>query len=319
MVMPLSTINATTFMRSMHRIDPLDLDGRLLQLLVAVVEERSITRAAQRLGLTQSAVSHGLDRLRAVVGEPLVVKSGRGIAPTAHAQALAARAATLVDDLRGFASGAAFDPARLQTTLTIAANDLQRDLLLPRLFARLQAAAPRLALRVVASDVPTAEMLRDRDCHLVISPRPPDAADVLHKRLFDDRYRVFFDAAARAAPAGREDYEAAEHVTVRRAGGRTLEIDRVLADAGVRRRFVVEVPDFAGVLAFVHGSPRLATLPGLLRVAQLRGLAHADAPVPCPSMPMYMLWHQRHQTDPMHRWLRDELEAVVAPALAAAS
>jgi DNA-binding transcriptional LysR family regulator len=314
----IAPINCDPFMPAMHRPDHLDIDGRLLQLLVAVVEERSVTRAAERLGVTQSAVSHGLDRLRAVVDDPLVVKSGRGIVPTARAEALTRRARDLLGGLRGFVAADAFDPARLVATVRIAANDLQRDLLLPRLFGRLRAAAPGLTLHVVPSEVPSAEMLRDADCHLVVSPRPPEAGDIVQKRLFEDCYRVFYDAAERDAPATRADYEQAEHVTVVRDSGRALDIDRVLAAAGVQRRFVVQVHDFAGVRPFLRGTARIATLPGLLRVDLLRGLAHADVPVACPPMPMYMIWHLRYQTDPMHEWLRRELEAVIAPALDAA-
>jgi len=306
-------------MPPIHRIDALDLDGRLLQLLVAVVEQGSVTRAAQQLGLTQSAVSHGLERLRTLVGEPLVVRSGRGIAPTAHAQALATRARQMLEDLRGFAAATVFDPARAQASVRVAANDLQRDLLLPRWFARVHAAAPGLVLRVVPSDVPTPEMLREHDCDLVISPRPPDAGDIVHRRLFEDCYRVYFDARMRAAPRDRADYEAAEHVAVRRASGRALDIDRVLAALGLQRRVVVQVTDFAGVREFLRDSQRLTTLPGLLAAGALRGLAHTELPLPCPPMPMYAIWHQRHQHDPMHRWLRAELDAVVAPALAAAA
>jgi DNA-binding transcriptional LysR family regulator len=75
------------------------------------------------------------------------------------------------------------------------------------------------------------------------------------------------------------------------------------------------VPDFSGLRPFLLGSSRVATMPGLLAVGLLHGLAHAEVPAECPPMPMFMVWHQRRQADPMHRWLRSELEAVVAPAL----
>ena len=140
----------------MSRFDHSDLDGHLLTLLVAVVEERSVTRAAQRLGVSQSAVSHLLDKLRAIVGDPLVV----------------------------------------------AANDLQRDLLMPGLLRQLQAAAPGASLQVIPSGVPGAELLRDAQCQLLLTPRPPAAADLVQKRLFTDRYAVFYDPACRPAPAG---------------------------------------------------------------------------------------------------------------------
>jgi DNA-binding transcriptional LysR family regulator len=305
-------------MPHMSQFDHLDLDGHLLQLLLAVLEEGSITRAAQRLGVTQSAVSHLLDKLRGIVGDPLFVKSGRGIVPTAHAQALAARARVLLDEMRGFSHAAAFDPAALTATVTIAANDLQRDLLLPTLLRRVRSQAPGFVLRVITSGAPSVEMLRDEHCQLVITPRPPEGSDILQKRLFEDRYRVFYDAARREPPRSVDEYLAAEHVTVLHEPRRRLDIDELLAERGLRRRFVVQVPGFAGVGPFLRGSTLIATLPGLLRAHLLHGFDSAPVPVECPAMPMFMVWHRRHHLDAAHRWLRDQLEQVVAPALEAA-
>lgn len=296
----------------MSAFDHSDLDGRLLQLLLAVVEERSVTRAAERLGVTQSAVSHLLDKLRAIVGDPLVVKAGRGIVPTARAEALAVRARVLLEDLRGFATPEGFDPATLRSTFTIAANDLQCDLLLPPLLRRLRLQAPGVALRVIPSGVPSAEMLRSETCQLLISPRPPDAGDLLQRRLFADRYRVFYDANVRQAPQDLADYLAADHVTVVYEPRRSLDIDRLLGDElQLQRRFVASVPAFSGIPPFLRGSALLATLPGLLQLELLRGFAMAELPVAVPEMPMFMVWHARRQSDPVHRWLRDELLAVL--------
>ena len=307
-------------MPAMSQFDHLDLDGHLLRLLLAVIEEGSITGAAQRLGVTQSAVSHLLDKLRAIVGDPLFVKSGRGILPTPHAQALGARARVLLDELRSFSTAAEFDPATLSGLVTIAANDLQRDLLLPSLLRYARAQAPGFELRVIRSGVPAAEMLRDQHCQLVITPRPPEASDILQKRLFEDTYCVFYDAGQRGAPHTLDDYLAAEHVTVLyEPRQRRLDIDEVLAERGVHRRFVVQVPGFAGIGPFLRGSRLIATLPSLLRAHMLRGFDVAPVPIDCPPMPMYMVWHLRHHADPMHRWLRQQLEIVVAPSLAAAA
>ena len=303
----------------MSHFDHLDLDGHLLQLLLAVIEEGSITRAAQRLGVTQSAVSHLLDKLRGIVGDPLFVKSGRGIVPTAHAQLLAVRARVLLDELRGFSHAAGFDQATLATTVTIAANDLQRDLLLPMLLRYVRAQAPGVALRVIPSGAPSVEMLRDEHCQIVLTPRPPEGSDILQKRLFEDSYRVFYDASRREPPRSADEYLAAEHVTVLYEPRRRLDIDEELAERGVQRRFVAQVPGFAGIGPFLRGSTLIATLPGLLRAHLLSGFGSAPVPLPCPPLPMYLVWHRRHHADPVQRWLRQQLEAVVAPALAAAA
>jgi len=297
----------------MNNFDWLDLDAKLLRLLVTVVDTGSITAAAQRLGVTQSAVSHLLDKLRGITGDVLFAKSGRGIVATARAEALAQRARTLLEELERFAHSENFDPGQWRTTITIAANDFQRDALLPELMQRLRGAAPGLRLRVIPSDVPTPEMLRQQQCQLIISPRPPEGADILQKRLFTDHYRVFYDPAVRHAPVTAEDYLAAEHVTVVYAPHRPLDLDATLLRQGIERRFAVQVPGFSGLPTFIAGTPLLATVPGLLGRHLMRDLASAPVPVPCPEMPMYLIWHQRHQHDPAHQWLRQQLEAVARP------
>jgi DNA-binding transcriptional LysR family regulator len=299
----------------MSKFDYSELNGRLLQLLVAVVESGSITAAAQRLGVTQSAVSHLLDKLRGITGDPLFVKSGRGIAATAHAQGLAVRARELLADMERFTQAGAFDPLQWQTTFTIAANDFQRDVLLPALMQRLRVKAPGVVLRVIPSGVPSLEMLRQEQCQLVISPRPPDGSDILQKRLFENPHRVFYDPAMRAAPQSKAEYLAAQHITVVYEGGRSLDVDQWLGSRGVRRNFAVLVQGFSGLAPFIRGSQLLATAPGLLQSHLLKGLANVAVPLPCPKLPMYMVWHLRRQQDEAHRWLRAELEAVVPEVL----
>ena len=303
--------------RYMNDFDWSDLDARSLQQLVAVVEAGSVTGAAQKLGVTQSAVSHQLDKLRGITGDPLFVKSGRGIVATARAQELAQEARALLRQLERFAHAGDFDPSRWQATVTIAANDFQRDVLLPALARRLREAAPGVVLRIIPSDVPSLEMLRDRVCDIAISPRPPEGSDILQQRIFEDVYRVFFDPAVRQAPDSLEDYLAADHATVVYAPRRALYLDRTLEARGIRRRFVLMVPGFAGLPAFIKGSALLATAPSLLQHSLMRDLAHATVPLPCPTMPMYLIWHRQHQSDAAHRWLREQILALAPAAVPA--
>jgi len=302
----------------MSKFDYSDLDGKLLQLLLAVLEAGSVTGAAQRLGVTQSAVSHLLDKLRAITGDPLFVKSGRGIVATARAEQLGSQAREMLSEMERFARSDTFDAARWETTFTIAANDFQRDLLLPLLMEQLRVEAPGVVLRVIPSDVPSLDMLRQEHCQLVLSPRPPDGTDILQKRLFEDSYRVFFDPACREPPRTRAQYLAAEHVTVVYAPHRPLDLDQWMSAQGVHRKFRVLVPGFAGLAPFIQGSALLATVPGLLQSHMLRDLASVDVPLSCPKLPMYMVWHLRHQHSAAHLWLRRTLEATVPRALSQA-
>lgn len=304
----------------MSKIDYSALDGHILRLFLAVLEEGSVTAAAARLGVTQSAVSHGLDKLRAIVADPLFVKSGRGIVATAHAHSLAARAHELLDGMKTFAQGAAFDAATARLSLTVAANDFQRDLLLPPLLARVSAQTARIDLRVIPSGLPSGEILREGRCDLLITPRPPVATDVFQRLLFRDRYVCFYDAGKRAAPRNPAAYFKARHITVVYPDNERLEFDRRLAAKKIARDIAVEVPSFYGVPAFLQGTDLLASMPSLLRAGMMKPFAQAAIPLKdgVTDLPMYMVWHQRFQTDPAHMFLRGELERTTHAVIRAA-
>jgi len=219
--------------------------------------------------------------------------------------------------MRAFADSENFDPAGLDGEFVVAANDFQRDLLLPALLLRLRTAAPRLRLRVIPSNVPSADLLREERCHLIVTPRPPPAGDVFQRRLFEDRYVCFHDPAARKAPRTLADYLEAEHLTVIHEARGPLDIDRELAESGIVRRFAAVVANFSGIPPFLRGSQYLVTLPSLLGRELLRDYAASALPFEVAPMPMYMVWHQRDHRNPAHRWLREELVAVAAAATGA--
>jgi DNA-binding transcriptional LysR family regulator len=303
-------------MYRMSKIDHLGIDGHVLALFLAVLEEGSVTAAARRLGVTQSAVSHGLRKLRRVIHDPLFAKSGRGIVATAHAHALATDARALLDAMKAFGSGASFDPATAQLSVTIAANDFQRDLLLPALVRRVSAAVRSFTLRVIPSQSPSPAMLRDNRCDLLITPVPPEGIDIVQKRLLQDHYVCFYDPAVRPAPTSRAQYLAARHITVVYTDNERLDFDRRLGASGVVRDIAISVPNFTGVPAFLRGSELLASMPSLLGNGLMRDFASVRIPIPASAgalaaLPMYMVWHQRFQKDPAHSWLREQLEAGV--------
>src|SRR5262249_26087169 len=161
-------------------------------------------------------------------------KSGRGIVATAQAQALAVQARTLIDGMRTFAGSASFDPATAELSLTIAANDFQRDLLLPGFFRRVEGSLRSLNLRVIPSQAPSPAMLRENRCDLMITPLPPSGIDIVQKLLLQDHYVCYFDARVRRPPTTRAAYLAARHITVVYTDNERLDFDRRLAAAGIR-------------------------------------------------------------------------------------
>ena len=117
----------------MNKIDYLSLDGSTLRTFLTVLEESSVSRAAERLGVTQSAVSHTLDKLRVILEDPLFVRAGRGIESTARARALRASVESILDDLKSLTNKRKFDPLIEQMSFTIAANYFPIQLIFPKL------------------------------------------------------------------------------------------------------------------------------------------------------------------------------------------
>ncbi|MEE3624187.1 LysR family transcriptional regulator [Nitrospirillum sp. BR 11752] len=299
-------------------LDHLAVDGHLLRLFVTVYEEGSVSAAARRLDMAQSAVSHALNRLRRLVGDPLFVKSGRRIVATQHAERLVPQARAIMDGLKALTAGDGFDPAQARLSWTVAANDFQRDLLLPRLYARVAARVADFRLQIVPSGRPTSEMLREARCDLLISPAPPEGLDIIQKRLFDDRYVCVFDGTRRAGPGSAADFLAGRHLTVVHPSADPLNFDKALEGLGIRRDVVVSVANFSGLAPFLRGTDLMACVPGRLHALELADFQAAPlppdllatAPPGTDALRMYMAWHLRAQHDPAQAWLRAQLEAV---------
>jgi DNA-binding transcriptional LysR family regulator len=232
--------------------------------------------------------------------------------PTVRAADLAERARELLVELDQFTRLGVFDPSGWQGTFTIAANALQCGLLLPALTTLLRTAAPGLDLRVVPSGVPTTAMLRGNQVQLVLTPRPPEGSDILQLLLFRDRYRVFYDAAARQAPRDLGEYLAAEHITVGYEGHQQLTFDEQAQAQGISRRFRLTLPGFESMPPFLRDTTMLVTAPALLHRTSLAGFADCAVPFPAGTLPMFLVWHTRYRTDPANRWIRQELRRLAS-------
>jgi len=296
----------------MNPIDTLNLDFRALTTFLAVLDEGSVSRAAVRLGVTQSAVSHTLERLRQSLGDPLFVKSGRGIVPTRYALQAGPHVRQILDDLQSLSAGPPFSPATAEFTFTIAANDYQRDLLLPGLVKTLRREAPGISLQVIPSGIPSAEMLRKDACDLIISPHAPEVTDIMQRGLMADRMVVFYDPAHREPPRDLADYLKSDHIALLFATGEKPSLDISISARGLTRRNVVTVSNFSGLPEFLRGTDMLATAPERMSKHLMRDFAWVPLPFDFKPFTLLMLWHRRNQNDPAHKWLRNQVNAVAA-------
>ena len=285
-------------------------DLNLLIALNVLLEERNVTRAADRLGLTQSAASRMLGRLRATFDDPLFVRTSRGLTPTKRALDMAGPLREYLSGLEKLLiEGAAFDPRTARRRFRIAAIDYVQATLLAPLVAKLQRWAPLIDFEIRQ---PSSESERDLDAgvlDLLLMPQQPSSPGVIWTPLYRDGYTCLVWSRHPSHRLTLTAFAAMEHVLVaprERAGG---IVDSVLERNGLSRRVAVQAPTFLIVPYLLIGTTRIATVPErmageLVRMHQLRML---KPPVEIPGFTMCQGWHEIHRNDPGHRWLRDQL------------
>ncbi|MBU0653797.1 MAG: LysR family transcriptional regulator [Gammaproteobacteria bacterium] len=289
--------------------DYLALDGRSLQIFLAVMEQGSVTGAASKLGVTSMAVSNSLNRLRSVFNDPLFVRTGgREIVATARASALAEGARSLLEQMRELTCVTGFQPGNAALHVTVGTNDFLRDLLLPEFYRQVAGEAREFSLQTIVDEIPSPMLLRNGTADLLLSPVVQEAPDILHKRLFSDQLRCFYDSDAREGPKTLADFRQAHYI-----GLNPVEEQRRLplpdpVSQELEQRVTVRVASYSDMESFMRGSDLLALAPGMLRLGPLAPFASAKLPFNTPSVFMSMLWHKRYERDPAHQWLRFQLE-----------
>ena len=180
----------------MRNFDHLSLDGRSLYMLKQIYEHRSVTEAARVLGVTQSSVSHSLDRLRGLLGDPLFLKVGRSMVPTERVESMMSEIDHVLEGIESLFHQSEFDPARSNDRFSIVGNDFEHDLLLPALFARLKHEAPNCSLRTHQMQLSENTFLKKGVADLELCPYPPlDTSDMVVSKICEDRMITYYDAS----------------------------------------------------------------------------------------------------------------------------
>ena len=285
-------------------------DLNLLRALKVLLEECNVTRAADRLGLTQPAVSRILSRLRVTFGDPLFVRTSRGLTPTARALQIAAPLRRNIEALeRILLEENGFEPARAKRRFRIAAVDYAQVTLLAPLIRTLIGKAPQIDFELRQ---PTVESERDLEAgtlDLLIMPQQPSSPGIVWTPLYQDGYTciVWENNPVRSLTAPR--FAAMDHILVaprERAGG---IVDEVLREQGLTRRIAVQAPTFLLLPHLLVGTERIATVPiGMAKeLASINPLRVIKPPLKIPGFTMCQGWHEIHRSDSGHRWLRESI------------
>jgi len=305
-------------MRGAHDVSLAGIDLNLLVVLDALLAERHVTRAAKRVGLTQSAASHALARLRGVLDDPLLVRGPGGqLVATERAAAIAPRLRRALDDLGIALRGeAGFTPATARRTFRIATTDHGELALLPQLVALLAREAPNVDVWAVPplEDPSDALAAGEIDAAVGVWRDRPWPAGIYMKPMFQETFRC---VVRRGHPAAKQRLtldrfcELAHLLIAPRGRGLGL-IDEELAKVGRSRRIAMAVPHFLIAPHVVAASDLVVTLAS--RVADVFAapfkLAMLPSPVALAPFTTQLVWHERTHHDAGHRWLRQQLLAV---------
>lgn len=289
------------------------LDLNLLVALDALLTERSVTRAAGRIGISQSAMSHALGRLRATFSDELLTRGPDGMRPTPRALALIEPMQSVLAQIQQItAPPAAFDPANADITFTLGIPDSTEVLLMPILIAHLQAKAP--GVKLLLHTVDRNRILDDLDSGRVdLGIGVFEQGQTHHKRriLNKESYLCLFNAdlVGLTPPISLDDYLRFPHLLTSLVESAHGVVDDALAKIGRKRVIALTSPRFAVMPFVVRQAPVIATMHSRLArfFADSMGLTVSPAPVDLPDVSISMIWHASNDDVPSQRWLRETI------------
>ena len=296
------------------------IDLNLLVHLDTLLAERSVTRAAARVGLGQSAMSHNLARLRELFGDELLTRGPDGLRLTPRALALVEPVRTALAQIEALvARDEVFDPRTAERTFRVGLPDSMETLIVPSLLAYLCEAAPGIRLRLYNID--STKLLDDLDADrldIAVGYGNFVEGQAHHKRrlLFSETYLCMFNAARTGVtvPISLDDYVRLPHVLTSLRQGERGVVDDALAKLGLRRTVVLTTPRFLAVPPLVARAPVVVTMHARLArlfAAEL-GLSVSAPPVELDDIAVSLLWHASYDRDPAHAWLRQNIVSLVA-------
>jgi DNA-binding transcriptional LysR family regulator len=303
-----------------------DIDLNLLVALDVLLAEGSVTEAAKRLGLSPSAMSRTLSRLRLVTGDPLLVRAGRSLVPTRLAESLRDRVHAVTEDARAILrpAGGELDIPNLDRTFSIRVSEAFLELLSAPLVAAITEEAPHIRLRFVLKPDKEPHMLREGTIDLEIGVLGVPAPELRTRLLLRDRLvgvaRHGHPLLARKTVTV-EDYAACSHVVASRKGEFADAVDQALETLNLKRQIRIVVPGFPDAMRIAASTDFVAAVPAsclgnskVIEPLAALGAQSFELPFETPEILIAAIWHPRVDADPAHQWLRNIVTRVCRAA-----
>jgi DNA-binding transcriptional LysR family regulator len=294
-------------------------DLKLLQLFDVLYDCRSVTRAAEQLGLSQPMASISLGKLRERLGDALFVRTGAGMAPTPRADALVGPCREILESMRRFgALERGFSPLATQRRFRICMTDASHVTLLPRLLAHVRAQAPGVRLEAARIDEHTERVLETGEADLAIGHVPWLGPAIYQQQLYEQDWVCLANAhhpRIRKRLSQRQYRDEGHVLTAAGTGAQLLQ--QALARERIERRVVLELPGFLGLGPIVQTTDLIATLPRHIgsTLAQAHGLAVHACPFAVDRFAVRQHWHPRYHQEPGLCWLRGVVQQLFGPAV----
>ena len=297
------------------------LDLNLLKALDALLRTESVSRSAQRLNVTQSAVSHALKRLRDIFGDPLLVRDGAVMRATARATALREPLERAMADIEGLlASARAFDPANSQRVFRLAMSDAMTVEGLPSIVQLIRREAPNVDVLVeTGGPVHSCRLLVEEKADLVLGVFPTLPDGLRSEELYRDQLVCIADGANPRLKNGKltlQAFLACPHVTVAPSSDSGIQVDDILRAMGMTRRIVASVPHYLAIPSLISGTDLVAhsrrKLIDVFRSASGLVVMPVPVPFPVPELVFMQVWHARAEFDQAQIWLRDIVRRALA-------
>ena len=298
----------------MRSTDLAKVDLNLLVVLHTLLETRSVTRTAERLGSSQPAVSRSLAKLRNFFGDSLMVKGASGMMPTLRAEAMVEPLANLLGNVETFLLKPKFDPAATDRVFRIATTDYGALAILPNIAARLAGEAPNAAIEIVSFSRDVFRTLAEGQIDFVLYSDNPVSGSFRMRELFRESFVSLVRSGHPLLDQIRKGkdvlplkvFTAWPHILVSVFGGQGGPIDTALAEQGLKRHVALRVPYFATAAVITAASDFLATMPSraAYQLAPRLGLVILKPPPLVKPYGYRLLWHERSHGDPGAVWLR---------------
>ncbi|WP_106476858.1 LysR substrate-binding domain-containing protein [Phytohalomonas tamaricis] len=295
----------------MNRGDLRRIDFNLLVVFETLMQERSVSRAAERLFLGQPATSAALARLRDLFDDPLFVRTGRTMEPTSRAEEIFIQLQPALDAISGVLSNTStFDPATSENVFTIGLSDDVEFALLPALLKRLRTEAPGIVLVVRrANYLLMPHLLSTGEISVGVAFTRDLPANAKRRILRRSRPRVL-RADSVPGTLSLDEFCARPHAMVSHAGDLSSYVDEQLATLGRSRHVVLAVPQFNGLGTLLAGTDIISTVPDYAAAALSAGggLRDEEVPFESPVFELSMVWRSAQDNDPAERWLRSRIQ-----------